>query len=64
MRKLEDSVVAVYMAISLFVVCLIVCLLQSGLPAFWMKFSWLDWIVLLAISVGTVVSQTLRFKAL
>ena len=64
MRKLHDNVVSTYMALSIFVVFLPICLVSGDNLALWFNFSILDWICLLGISIGTILSQTLRFMAL
>lgn len=64
MRRLNDNVVSVYMALSLFVVFLPICLLSGENLGLWFNFSFVDWICIVSISVGTIISQTLRFMAL
>ena len=64
MRKLHDNVVSAYMALSLFVVFLPICLLSGDNLTLWLNFSIVDWICLIGISAGTILAQTLRFMAL
>ena len=64
MRKLHDNVVSAYMALSLFVVFLPICLLSGDNLSLWMEFSIIDWLCLIGISAGTILAQTLRFMAL
>jgi drug/metabolite transporter (DMT)-like permease len=64
MRKLNDNVVSAYMATSLFVVFLPICLLSHENLGLWLDFSFVDWICIVSISFGTIMSQTLRFMAL
>lgn len=56
MRKLNDNVVSAYMATSLFVVFLPICLLSHENLGLWFNFSFVDWICLLGISIGTIFS--------
>ena len=64
MRKLNDNVVSAYMALSLFVVFLPICLLSGDNLGLWFDFSLIDWVCIVGISAGTIISQTLRFMAL
>ncbi len=64
MRKLNDNVVSAYMALSLFVVFLPICIISGENLGLWFEFSFVDWVCLIGISAGTIVSQTLRFMAL
>lgn len=63
-RKLNDNVVSCYMALALFVVFLPICLATNADLSVWYSFSWFEWICLIGISGGTIISQTYRFKAL
>jgi hypothetical protein len=64
MRKLNESVIACYMAISLLVVFLPICLVADmDLGVAW-TFTWLDWTLFTGISVVTILGQTFRFKAI
>ena len=56
MRKLNDNVVSAYMALSLFVVFLPICLLSGDNLGLWFDFSLVDWVCLIGISAGTIVS--------
>jgi drug/metabolite transporter (DMT)-like permease len=64
MRKLNDNVVSAYMALLLFVVFLPISLISGENLGLWFSFSIVDWVCIIGISAGTIVSQTLRFMAL
>jgi len=57
MKELEDAVVACYMSLSLFIIFFLVCSI-SGSSSIWYisNFSFVDWICLIAISIGTILS--------
>ena len=63
-RKLADSIVTFYMALSLLIVFLLFGL-ASGVD-FWYfyNFSLIDFGCILVIAVGTICAQTLKFMAL
>lgn len=64
MRGMNDNVVSAYMALSLFVVFLPICLIRGDNLGLWIEFSFIDWLCLIGLSGGVIVSQTLRFMAL
>ena len=63
-RKLNEDVVACYMAFSLFIVFYPICVMSGQKLEIWHDFGLIDFGLLLQISIGTITSQTLRFKAL
>lgn len=64
MKKLNDSVVSTYMAFSLLVVFLPICLIFNFDLTIAYQFSFTDWLCIIGISVITIVAQTLRFMAI
>jgi drug/metabolite transporter (DMT)-like permease len=56
MRKLHDNVVSAYMAISLFVVFMPICLLSGDNLGLWFDFTLIDWVCLIGISAGTILA--------
>lgn len=63
-RKLNESVIATYMSVSLLVVFLPICLATGQDLSVWKRFSVVDWLCLLEVGAGTVTAQTLLFSAL
>lgn len=63
-RKLNDNVVSCYMALALLVIFLPICLFTGADLTVWYQFTWVEWLCLIGISGGTIISQTYRFKAL
>jgi hypothetical protein len=63
-RKLNEDVVSCYMAFSLLLVFYPICLFSGQNLGIWRDFGFVDFGLLLEISVGTITAQTLRFKAL
>lgn len=55
-RKLNDNVVSCYMALCLLIVFLPICLVAGYDLSIWYRFSALDWICLVGISGGTIIS--------
>ena len=64
MKNLPDEVCSCYLALSLLVIYLPVCLVLGQDISLWFTFSLIDWVCLVGISVGTILSQTYRYKAI
>ena len=63
-RKLGESVVTSYMAVSLSFASLLICMIDGQDLWLWTKFDTVDWLCLTVTSLGTIFGHTLRFMAL
>jgi len=64
MRSLNENVVSCYMNGVAIPVMIGLCYASGGDLSAWRSFGFLEWFCLVGLSVSTIMSQTLRFKAL
>lgn len=63
-RRLGESVVTSYMALSLFLVFLLVTVIDGQDLMMWRTFSLVDWVCLFITALCTIFGHSLRFMAL
>lgn len=64
MQKMPETIVSLYNNFTLMITNALIIYYHSGNFDAWRRFDSVDWFAMIAMSITTLLSQTLRFKAL